>query len=245
MPIPKIVHQTHPTCVLPKSAMMVRKSMQKLNPEYKFLLYDDNQIDNFMKTYFSGEVYECFSALQIGAAKADLWRYCILYHVGGVYLDIDSRFIDNIDELINEDDACIITREAQPPFFNQWVLIFEKNHPILKRAIELCCENIKKRRICDIHILTGPTLYTNAINDILLEHVNKYNDNKYTNLYDMNDEIINKIFLYDGFPIKCRFYKSNYGDYTRFRYPGYNELYQGNGANNIIHWRSQIQLYNN
>ena len=31
-----------------------------------------------------------FRALGAGAAKADLWRYCVLYQCGGVYLDLDA-----------------------------------------------------------------------------------------------------------------------------------------------------------
>ena len=243
MPIPKIVHQTHPTCVLPKPAMMVRKNMQYLNPEYKFVLYDDNEIDNFMKTFFSGEVYECFSALKVGAAKADLWRYCILYHVGGIYLDIDSRIIDNIDSLISKDDKCIITREKQPSKFNQWILIFEKNHPIMKRAIEICCENIKLRKKGSIINITGPGVYTNAINDILLDYVNKYPIHNYKTLYDISDETINKLSEQEDFPAKCKFYGFDIEPYARFKYPGFMELYECEKDNTILHWAKQKSVY--
>jgi len=243
MPIPKIVHQTHPTCVLPKSAKMVRNSMQKINPEYKFLLYDDNEIDNFMKTYFSGEVYDCFSVLNMGAAKADLWRYCILYQVGGVYLDIDSRIIGNIDELIDENDKCLITREKNPTYFNQWILIYERQHPIMKRAIERCCENIKLRKKGSLIEITGPGIYSQAINDILLDYVNKYPIHNYKTLYDISDETINKLSEQEDFPVKCRFYGFDFDEYARFKFPGFMEIYGCEEENAILHWAKVKQIY--
>ena len=74
--------------------------------------------------------------LNVGAAKADFWRYCILYKNGGIYLDIDSEITNSLDQLILKDDQCIITREGHYGIFNNWIMIFEKNHPILLKTIE-------------------------------------------------------------------------------------------------------------
>ncbi|WP_354037796.1 glycosyltransferase [Bradyrhizobium sp. S3.2.6] len=37
-------------------------------------------------------IYQCYSRLQIGAARADLWRVLVLLHEGGIYVDIDATF---------------------------------------------------------------------------------------------------------------------------------------------------------
>jgi len=139
----------------------------KMNTEYKYYLYDDDDMDKFVKEHYPGEIYECYNRLNIIVAKVDLWRYLILYKYGGIYLDMDSSINKPLTQLIKEDDHAIITAEGNPFFFVQWALIFESGHPILRRTIEYCIENIKTNAFPnDIHKVTGPTVYTRAIQDI-------------------------------------------------------------------------------
>ena len=52
-------------------------------------------------------------------------------------------------------------------------LIFSKNHPILKKTIDLICTNIKNNSYPnDIHKTTGPSVYSKAINEIHIELFN-------------------------------------------------------------------------
>ena len=69
-------------------------------------------------------------------AKADLWRYSILYNKGGVYLDIDSQISGSLSDLINDDDDAIITPEIHENLFIQWGLIFGERHKILEKTLE-------------------------------------------------------------------------------------------------------------
>ena len=88
-------------------------------------------MDNFVNDHFKGEIAECYNKLNIIVAKVDLWRYLILYKYGGVYLDMDSSIEKPLDELIQENDAAIITVEGNQNLYVQWALIFSKQHPIL------------------------------------------------------------------------------------------------------------------
>ena len=236
MPIPKIVHQTWKTYDLPEPSIKQIELMQDTNPEYKFVLYDDEAIDSFIKRYFDKEVYECFSVLNVGAAKADFWRYCILYKMGGIYLDIDSILTCNIDEIIKDTDEAVITREGNPYYFNQWVLIFNKKHPIMKKAIELCCENIKKRCKKSIIDITGPGLFTRAIRQTLQPY---FLPEKVPNLYNMKDKDLNLIFDTEDSIAKCRFFGYDMNKKTKFKYPGFKELYNTN-----THWSNWARLNN-
>ena len=49
--------------------------------------FDDVRARSFMKEHFP-QFFDTYSKLKLGAHRADLWRYCILYKYGGVYLDI-------------------------------------------------------------------------------------------------------------------------------------------------------------
>jgi len=47
-----------------------------------------------------------------------------------------------LDELIDENDQAIVTREHNKGCFNNWIMIFQKDHPILLETINNCCYNI-------------------------------------------------------------------------------------------------------
>ena len=58
------------------------------NPEYEYNMFDDDESLKFIKENFKKEVADAYENVIPGAYKADLWRYCVLYIHGGVYLDI-------------------------------------------------------------------------------------------------------------------------------------------------------------
>ena len=237
MDIPRIVHQTYVTTTLPSPTLKVISKMKEHNPEFKFILYDDNAMDLFMKNNFQGRVYDCFLALNIGAAKADLWRYCVLYKIGGVYLDIDAQITGSLNELIGNEEEAIISREKNMGSFLQWMLVYPPAHEIMKRTIELCCERIENRVNNIIHA-TGPAVYTEAINEVIQPHLVK----KVNNLWHVSDKSINEEMSAEDFPIKCRFFGKDYGKYGKFKYSGFKELYN-EWEEGIIHWSVINNLY--
>jgi hypothetical protein len=60
------------------------------NPELSVHIYDNQECEQFL-TQFPPEVLAAFQSLKPGAYKADLWRLCILYQFGGIYMDIKLR----------------------------------------------------------------------------------------------------------------------------------------------------------
>ena len=142
-------------------------NFKQMNSEYTYYLYDDNDMDVFVNEHFNGEIAECYNKLNIIVAKVDFWRYLVLYKYGGIYLDMDSSIEKPLDELIKDNEQAIITAEGNPNLYVQWALIFSKEHPILKRTIELVCNNIKNNSYPNnIHKMSGPTVYTKSINEI-------------------------------------------------------------------------------
>ena len=98
--IPKVVHQTWKTHRLPRVSQLARQRMQTKNPAYSFELYDDNDIEDFLRANFDETVRVAYSRLQLGASRADFFRYCVLYIRGGVYVDIDSEITGDLDSLL-------------------------------------------------------------------------------------------------------------------------------------------------
>ena len=67
----------------------VFNTIKKLNPNWEYNFYDDKDCINFLEKFYGKEYVDKFNGFKSGAHKADLWRYCVLYIYGGVYIDID------------------------------------------------------------------------------------------------------------------------------------------------------------
>lgn len=80
------------------------KSFFERNPKWKINVCDNICKDKFMSATYAGTsvlwAYNLINPL-VGAAKADIWRYAVLYAFGGVYLDDDSDIRTPLDEVNN------------------------------------------------------------------------------------------------------------------------------------------------
>jgi len=191
MAIPKVIYQTHKTNKLPWITKLQIAIFRKKNPTYQYQFYDDEAIEKFLGEAYGEEMLQLYQRINIGAAKADFFRYCILYKKGGVYLDIDSLITKNLDKLIQPDDEAIIAREGHPQFYAQWALLYNAGHPFLARTIEKMMDNLRNNRYPhNTHAMTGPTVYTAAIEACIAENP----------------------------AIKYREYKTDYGKFFKFKY---------------------------
>jgi hypothetical protein len=205
-------------------------SFKMKNPEYKFHLYTDDDMDNFVNEYFPGEIADCYNKLNIIVAKVDLWRYLVLFTYGGIYLDMDSSIECSLNDLIKDEDEAIITAERNPNVYVQWALIFAKQHPILKRTIELVINNIKNNIYPnDIHRMTGPTVYSRAINETHM---------KYFNNQVLNHAAIrpNTDFTFKTNDISYRIYGIDYNKHFCFEHSATKYLYV-----NKTYWRDEVK----
>lgn len=173
MAVPKVIYQTFKHSNLPFINRFYINRIRRNNPDYDYEFYDDEKIDKFIKSEYSGDLYEAYKRIQIGAAKADFFRYAILYKRGGIYLDIDSNITKPLDSFILPDEKALITHEdhRDPPYYVQWALIYEEGHIFLKRTLELILENIKENKFPhDVSSMTGPGVYSEAITQCLKEN---------------------------------------------------------------------------
>lgn len=171
MSIPKVIHQTFKTAELPFLTRWHIARFRRRNPEYTYEFYDDERINAFILKEFGPVVFSEYKKINIGAAKADFFRYAILYKRGGVYVDIDSAIKGKLSDFIRPDDSAVISHERNEGLFVQWALVFESGHPFLAKTLEMVIENIKENRFPhDVHQMTGPQVYTNAINECLRQH---------------------------------------------------------------------------
>jgi mannosyltransferase OCH1-like enzyme len=86
--IPLNLFQTWHTKDLPPKMKKCVESVKKENPDFTYYLMDDKDCRQFLIENFDKEIVWAYDSLIPGAYKADLWRYCILYKLGGIYMDI-------------------------------------------------------------------------------------------------------------------------------------------------------------
>lgn len=70
----------------------------KMYPDYKILVYDNDDIYNIIK-YFDKKNLQLIMSIKKGALLADIFRYLILYLRGGYYSDMDCFPVKRIDKL--------------------------------------------------------------------------------------------------------------------------------------------------
>ena len=199
--IPKVCYQTWVTkdhTKLTNITLEVLAENKRLNPDIDFQLWDDNDVIDFIKREFPGEVYESFITInpKYGAARADFFRYCVLYKYGGLYMDIKSHFrIKNIfGDIIQPEDECVLDlRKGLETYrllwnywtYEQWVLAFAPGHPYLRRMIERMVRSIKEKVATpvaptdegpawaakyQVMRVTGPDALAVAIHDAVIDY---------------------------------------------------------------------------
>lgn len=153
--------------IIDKSYSIIKNGivqLKKLNPDYMFYIYDDAEVDEYIKSKVSTADYELIRTRNI-VEKADLWRLLVMYWEGGVYCDIDRFCNQPLSTIITAGVKCVLPIYGDTDF-SQDIMMSCKGNPIVARAIEL---NLERRltTINDIFYL-GPATYFNAATEVLL-----------------------------------------------------------------------------
>jgi len=172
------VWQTYKTKDLPQQAEAARETWISNNPDWKCELYDDADIEKYIKRSWSTKMYKFFKDLPIGVMKADLWRYLILKTHGGVYSDIDSECLKPIAEWEEEQKFdtknILLVGLENDEHFCQWTIYSTKEHPVMKYVCDYILNNYEENGIDTtdkdfVHKATGPGIWTDAISAYLEE----------------------------------------------------------------------------
>ena len=96
--IPKTVHCTyHNKDKIPKRVI---ENLKQYCKGYEIKIYDDDNCKKIIKQV-NPSLVKIFDNFAQGAHKADLFRYCVLYLYGGVYIDIKTDFVKDLDKIID------------------------------------------------------------------------------------------------------------------------------------------------
>lgn len=189
--IPQIVHQTFRTRQLKPELAASVDEMRRRNPDWDYRFYDDNDLKDYVLKHYGPDFLAYFDAINdhYAPAKADLFRYLLMYREGGLYLDIKSQATRPLNQVLRPTDRYLISQWRNGPDsrfptwglhselrkipggeYQQWFILAAPGHPFLKVVIEQVMRNL--RRYNPVHYgvgkqavlrTTGPIAYTLAI----------------------------------------------------------------------------------
>lgn len=140
--VPLKVYMTWGTKLLPPKMQKNFEKIQRENPAFEFILYDDNDCKKFLIENFDKEVIWAFNKLVPGAYKADLWRLCILYKYGGFYLDIKENCLNGF-KLIELSESEHFVYDRPPNHILNALMVCKAGNKFLEKCIEEIINNIK------------------------------------------------------------------------------------------------------
>jgi len=135
-------------------------SVRTHNPDWNYMLFDDDDIMTFVKTKMS-KYYNLFMHLPQKIQQIDFFRYLAIYYYGGVYIDLDLYVTQSFDTLYYDNmDMCkfpvelhsitdtIITSQGFTQLIGNYAFYAPPKHPFIKQIID----NIECQRITDANI---------------------------------------------------------------------------------------------
>lgn len=192
------VYQTWVSNKFSKNHYYELLKFRKINPQLSFKLYNDKQMDIYIKNNWSNHaISKIYNVSNFGPLKTDIFRYCILYDKGGYYFDIDKMCTKPLVSLHSKNASALISFEPyyhkkevnkeiakfmKIPHYHacQWGIGFKKKHAILLSTINEICERFESNKnakyktfIKGATNFTGPALFTNVIRDVLRKKIDK------------------------------------------------------------------------
>lgn len=156
--IPKIIHniwiQGYEN--LPNEKKINYVNIKKKNPDWEFIIWDDDMIKKLLKKY--QPIYELYiknthHAFDKDSIKSDIARYIIMKEYGGLYYDIEFKCVTSFENLFLNNNHTIISKNIvyiatsktnmwnylyslQKPKYSSSFMAMDKNHPIWDIVIE-------------------------------------------------------------------------------------------------------------
>jgi mannosyltransferase OCH1-like enzyme len=110
MKIPKIIHQIwfQGEAAIPPHLLAYHNTWIELNPDYEILVWDQKKIENLVNQQESW-IKDTYFFYQKMIQKIDFAKYVILYHYGGIYMDMDIKCLQSLNNTptINESDIIV------------------------------------------------------------------------------------------------------------------------------------------
>jgi len=206
--IPKIIHQTWKDDNLPKEFKKYCNSWVNHHPDWEYRFYTDTDCIDFVRQTFP-EWLDVYERYRVPVQRADLFRYLVIYHCGGLYADMDMECFKPVDNLLKK-GSCLLSIEASLTYRFQKALDYPEpfqvancifaacpKHPFFKRVLDRVRElgALTVQDDSDVEETTGPRMITRLFFDCtkdmrnsitLLPQINLMSPKEYLNIFPIN-----------------------------------------------------------
>ena len=155
-----------------------------MNPLFQRHHVDDKSAFVFIRRNCGTEVAKAFSCIRPPAFRADLYRFCALYAVGGVYLDDDILPLQPLREIYSPCSSFSLGYDQAQGILDMKnigmqmkILASAPGHELSKCMIKNIVENVRYRRQFKKHTFafSGPQLlrkcYESHSNDVTITYM--------------------------------------------------------------------------
>ena len=204
-----------------------------LNPEYYYFFFNRYDRILFIKYFFGDDVLKLYFTIdnKFAACRADVFRYLLMYALGGIYVDIDSFLRKPLRTFIKHSTDDFLTGSGRNiPY--QWFLIASAQHPIFQSAIDIALTRIKKKFIKNQHAggTLGPSLLHDAYMNIASETVTKWKDSKRMDISIRKIRENSTFMSFNG----AIWYKNKFGKMN-------SEMYAQQGNKRWVEWNDMMR----
>ena len=145
--IPKRIIQTGKTAHQSLRNRAMVSNLRLLNPDYEYLFFDDQQVEQFIDGEFP-QYRVIFKSFQFPIQRYDFFRYLAVYHHGGFYFDLDVLLASGLSILLGS--GCVFpfegltyshflrTQHKMDWQIGNYAFGAAAGHPFLEAIIENC-----------------------------------------------------------------------------------------------------------
>ena len=164
--IPKIIHQIWLGGPVPDKYKRLRDTWKEKNPDWEYKLWTDEDVDKF-----GLQNIDQFNKIDNLGAKSDIFRYEILYHQGGLYVDTDFECLKSFNDLLHLDFFSGTGHLNIAEVFNGLIACTPK-HNLIKKLID-DIKVISTNNYDEILKLTGPHYFSSKLFEYIENNPNE------------------------------------------------------------------------
>ncbi|KAF8165248.1 glycosyltransferase family 32 protein, partial [Crassisporium funariophilum] len=129
--VQRIIHQTWKSETLPPRWRGISQACRDMMPDYEYKLWTDAGSREFIAEHYPWFL-DTFDNYTYAIQRADAIRYFVLYHYGGVYVDLDIGCLRPMDPLLVYP---VILPKTIPVGVSNDLMFAEKGHPLMEQTI--------------------------------------------------------------------------------------------------------------
>tara|TARA_B100000519_G_scaffold201447_2_gene217001 strand:+ start:313 stop:978 length:666 start_codon:yes stop_codon:yes gene_type:complete len=185
--IPKIIHHTNGQ--ITPTVEDSRKSINRTHPDWEYKFWSDHDVKKLIKDSFS-QYYDYWSLLpDSNIEKWNIARYLIVAEHGGMYVDVDTLFYKNMNDVLDLTKSLIFIKKSGCAWIKDHFFLSSKRNPFWGHLMS----DIIKAKNPNVHARVGGI----RLNQSITAYSKQQKNSKEIQYLNPNC-VVNKDLQYEG-----------------------------------------------